>query len=491
MTEQSIYRDIAQRSGGDIYIGVVGPVRVGKSTFIRRFLEHAVLPYISDSFDRERTLDSMPQAGSGRTVMTTEPKFIPDEAVRVSLPDRTTFNLRLIDCVGYIVPEALGQTENGMPRMVNTPWNDTPIPFAEAAEAGTHKVICDHSNVAFLVTTDGSIGEIERENYVKAEERVASELLSQRKPFVIVLNSATPNAPETVALGYALEDKYGVPVALVNCMELSTQDIFRMMELLLAQFPVREMRFQSPLWLGLLDRDHPLRHSLFETVAHATDDIWRMGDVRPVVERFGAGEDFSWSVKEIDGGKGVATVEVTYSPALYFAVLSELTGIAVKNEADLLSQMKELSQTKAAYDKVKEALEQVHDKGYGIVMPSITELRLEEPRIVKQSGGYGVKLRASAESIHMIRANIETEINPVVGTEMKSEEMAQSMVREFEEDPRRIWESNMFGKSLHELLSEGIHTKLAHMPEESRAKLSETLERIINEGSSGLICILL
>ena len=491
MTEQSIYRDIAKRSGGDIYIGVVGPVRVGKSTFIRRFLEQAVLPHISDSFDRERTLDSMPQAGSGKTVMTTEPKFIPDEAVRISLPDKTTFNLRLIDCVGYIVPEALGQTENGVPRMVSTPWADTPMPFAEAAEMGTHKVICDHSNVAFLVTTDGSIGDIPREEYVKAEERVAKELHRQHKPYVIILNSATPQNEDTVALAYSLENKYGVPVALVSCRELDQEDIHHIMELLLAQFPVREIRFTSPLWVGMLDEEHPLRHSLFETVAHATDDIWRMGDVRPIVQRFGAGEDFTWTLKEIDAGQGVATVEVSYAPELYYAVASELTGLTVENEADMLTKMRELSAVKIAYDKVKDALEQVHEKGYGIVMPSITELKLEEPRIVKQPGGYGVKLRASAESIHMIRANIETEINPVVGTEIKSEEMAQYMVREFEEDPERIWQSNMFGKSLSELLSEGIHTKLAHMPEESRGKLSETLERIINEGSSGLICILL
>jgi len=491
MTEQSIYRDIAERSGGDIYIGVVGPVRVGKSTFIRRFLEHAVLPHISDTFDRERTLDSMPQAGSGKTVMTTEPKFVPDESVHITMADKTSFNIRMIDCVGYLVPQALGQTENGTPRMVNTPWSDAPMPFAEAAETGTHKVICEHSNVAFLVTTDGSICDIPREDYVKAEERVAKELCAEHKPFVVILNSANPNSEEAVALAYALEGKYNAPVALVNCAELSREDIAHIMELLLAQFPVREMRFVSPRWVSMLESDHPLRMSLFETVSHATDEIWRMGDVRPMVERFGAGEDFTWTLAEIDAGRGVATVEVTYSPELYYLVMSEFSGVHVKDEADLLYQMKELAGIRAAYEKVQDALEQVATKGYGIVMPSIKELKLEEPRIVKQAGGYGVKLRASAESIHMIRANIETEINPVVGTEMQSEEMVKYMIREFEEDPTRIWESNMFGRSLYELLSEGIHTKLAHMPEESRAKLSETLERIINEGSGGLICILL
>lgn len=491
MTEQSIYRHIAERSGGNIYIGVVGPVRVGKSTFIRRFMENAVLPHITDEFDRERTMDSMPQAGSGKTVMTTEPKFIPDEAVKMTLPDKTTFHMRLIDCVGYLVPGALGQFEGGMPRMVNTPWSQAPIPFAEAAEMGTKKVICDHSNVAFLVTTDGSICDIPREEYVKAEERVARELAEERKPYVIILNSAEPNSESAIALAYELESKYNAPVALVNCSTLNREDVCHILDLLLAQFPVNEVRFVSPLWLGLLEDDHPLKSNVLETIAHATEDIWKMGDIHPVVERFGAGEDFCWTLKEIDASRGAATVEITYTPELYYSVMSELTGIHIQNEADLLLQMKTFSKMKATYEKVAEALDEVEQKGYGIVMPSVTELKLEEPRIVKQSGGYGVKLRASAQSIHMIRANIETEINPVVGTELQSEEMAKYMVKEFEEEPERIWESNMFGKSLHELLSEGIHTKLAHMPEDSRTKLSETLERIINEGSSGLICILL
>lgn len=491
MAEHSIYKDIAKRTGGDIYIGVVGPVRVGKSTFIRRFLDNAVIPNIPDAYDRERTLDSMPQAASGRTVMTTEPKFIPDESVRVTMPDQTSFRVRLIDCVGYIVPDALGQTEEGQIRMVNTPWSDAPVPFATAAEVGTHKVICEHSTVGIVVTTDGTICDIPRASYEEAEARVITEMTQMHKPFVIVLNSAQPQSEGAVALAYELENKYNAPVALVSCAELNAEDIHHIMAALLSEFPMCEVAFRLPRWVSMLDENHPLRQTLIERISHATDDIWRMGDVRPVVERFGTGEDCSWHLHELDAGRGVATVDVSYTDELYFGILSELTGIAIKDNGDLLEQMKSLSEMKKAYTKVQEALEQVSSKGYGIVMPSVEELKLEEPRIVRQAGGYGVKLRASAQSIHMIKANIETEINPVVGTELQSEEMVRYMLREFEEDPTRIWESNMFGKSLYELINEGIHTKLAHMPEESRAKLSETLERIINEGSGGLICILL
>ena len=489
--ENSIYSDIAKRTGGDIYIGVVGPVRVGKSTFIRRFLDHAVLPNIENPYDRERTLDSMPQAASGRTVMTTEPKFIPDESVKVTMPDQTSFRVRLIDCVGYIVPDALGQTEEGQVRMVNTPWSSTPVPFATAAEVGTQKVICEHSTVGIVVTTDGSICDIPRESYLEAEARVIQEMNEMQKPYVIVLNSAKPQSEEAIQLAYELENKYNAPVALLSCASLNGEDIQHIMAALLSEFPMCEVAFRLPRWVGMLDENHPLRQSLIERISHATDDIWRMGDVAPVVERFGAGEDSTWHLSELDAGRGVAMVDVSYTDELYFGILSELTGIAIKDNGDLLAEMKSLAEIKKAYTKVQEALEQVASKGYGIVMPSVEELKLEEPRLVRQAGGYGVKLRASAQSIHMIRANIETEINPVVGTELQSEEMVRYMLREFEEDPTRIWESNMFGKSLYELINEGIHTKLAHMPEESRAKLSETLERIINEGSGGLICILL
>lgn len=490
MTEHSIYRDIAERTGGDIYIGVVGPVRVGKSTFIKRFLECAVLPAITDEYDRRRTLDSMPQAATGRTVMTTEPKFVPDESVRIQMGD-SVLNVRLIDCVGYLVQGALGQLEGNEPRMVTTPWSPEPIPFAKAAEIGTGKVMSEHSTVGVLVTCDGTVADLDRSAYVEAETKCVKEMTETGKPFVIVLNSARPQSEEAVSLAWELEGRYGVPVALVNCAELSAEDVEHIMGLILAEFPVEEIRFDLPPWIRMLDRTHPLRTSLFEAVSRATEEIFKCADVRPAIDRYGCHEDETWRLVEIDAGKGTATVEVSYDEAVYFSVLSELTGLAIRDNGDLLRQMKELSEIKRAYEKVADALAEVNEKGYGIVMPDVSELKLEEPRIVKQQGGYGVKLKASASSIHMIRAVIETEISPVVGMELQSEEMVRYLLREFEEDPSKIWESGMFGKSLYQLIGEGIHTKLEHMPDQSRAKLSETLERIINEGSGGLICILL
>ena len=492
MTQQSIYGDIAERTGGDIYIGVVGPVRTGKSTFIRRFMEHCVLPGIKDENDRVRTLDAMPQSASGKTVMTTEPKFIPDEAVRMTAQDNTALNVRMVDCVGYIVPGALGQEENGQPRMVRTPWSEEPVPFAEAAEEGTRRVICDHSTIGMLVTTDGSIGDIPRESYVQAEERVAEELRQMGKPFAVILNSATPDDPKTVALGHELEEKYGAPVALLNCLYMDGEDIRHILGLLLGEFPVREIRFHLPSWLSVPERNHPLRVSVSEDIARMTEEIFRMGDIRRVLERQNEqSPERTYTITELHAGDGSADLALTLSSAQYYALMQEMTGLTITDEASLLSLLCRLAEVEQKYRKVADALSEVEEKGYGIVMPDADALTLSEPQIIKSPGGYGVRLRARAKSIHMIKADIESEISPTVGTEEQSEEMVKYLRRELEEDPRRLWESNMFGKSLYEMLSDGIRGKLAHMPEESRVKLSETLERILNEGSSGLICILL
>ncbi|MBQ8174832.1 MAG: stage IV sporulation protein A [Clostridia bacterium] len=492
MASTSIYRDIAQRTGGDIYIGVVGPVRTGKSTFIRKFMENAVIPNITDEYDRTRAVDELPQAGSGKTVMTTEPKFIPDEAVSVLLGEHTRLRVKMIDCVGYIVPEALGGSEDGEERMVHTPWSETPIPFAEAAEMGTRKVICEHSTIGILVTTDGSIGDIPRESYTEAEERVAHELSLQNKPFAIILNSAHPEREETTALAYELEKKYNAPVALLNCLELNNEDIGNIMELILQEFPTTEMKVSLPEWMRSLESDHWLKKSCTDTLNEICDGISKMGDItrafsNPVENEYVK----EWKVTSLDLADGTADISMIPAEGLYFRIMSELTGFDISDDARLLSLMRELAKTKRAYDKVAGALEQVGKTGYGIVMPDVSELTLQEPEIIKQSGSYGVKLRASAQSIHMIRANIETEINPIVGTEQQSEELVRYMLNEFEENPQKIWESNMFGKSLYELVGEGLHTKLSNMPAESRTKLAETLERIINEGSGGLICIIL
>ena len=490
--EYSIYKDIAERTGGDIYIGVVGPVRTGKSTFIKRFMQSLVLPNIDDQYSKERAKDEMPQSAAGKTVMTTEPKFVPDEAVTVKFEDNISMRVKMIDCVGYIVSEALGTLENGQERMVNTPWQEEPMPFVQAAEYGTEKVIKDHSTIGVLVTTDGTVGEISRESYIPAEERVVAELKAIGKPFVIVLNSAEPSSDAAIALAYELEEKYNAPVALVSCVDLDFEDISHILELVLKEFPVGEIQFKIPSWIAALEGIHPVKSSLKVTVSKIAEGIKKIGDIKASLDRLDENEFIeSYVISEINLGNGIASISLNFSDELYYSVLSELTGFEISGESELIELLKDLSAMKAQYERVAEALSMTEEKGYGIVMPSKEELRLDAPEIIKQNGGYGVKLSASAESIHMIRANIKTEINPIVGTEQQSEEMVKYMLKEFEADPQELWNSNMFGKTLYELINDGLYSKLEHMPEDSRAKLSETLERIINEGSNGLICILL
>ena len=492
MAEHSIYKNIAERTGGDIYIGVVGPVRTGKSTFIKRFMESLVLPNIDDDYFKERARDEMPQSAAGKTVMTTEPKFVPDDAVNVVLDNNLSLKVKMIDCVGYVVPEALGTIENGQPRMVHTPWQEEPMPFVKAAEMGTEKVIKEHSTIGMLITSDGSVGEISRQSFVPAEERIVSELKELGKPFAIVLNSSHPENEASVALAYELEEKYQVPVALVSCLDLDANDIQHILELVLYEFPVTDIHISVPRWISSLPGNHKIKTSLHESICNCADKIKKAGDVKKAFDELEQNEYIkTCKVDTIDLGSGSAKVKTEFSDELYYSVLSELTGFDIENEQQLIELLADLSKKKATFERVSEALAMAEDKGYGIVMPSIEDLRLEEPEIVKQSGGYGVKLCASAQSIHLIRANIETEINPIVGTEQQSEDLIKYLLKEFEEDPGRIWESNVFGKSLYELVNEGLHSKLEHMPEESRTKLSETLERIINEGSGGLICIIL
>ena len=490
--EYSIYKDIAERTGGDIYIGVVGPVRTGKSTFIKRFMQSLVLPNIDDQYSKERAKDEMPQSAAGKTVMTTEPKFVPDEAVTVKFEDNISMRVKMIDCVGYIVSEALGTLENGQERMVNTPWQEEPMPFVQAAEYGTEKVIKDHSTIGVLVTTDGTVGEISRESYIPAEERVVAELKAIGKPFVIVLNSAEPSSDAAIALAYELEEKYNAPVALVSCVDLDFEDISHILELVLKEFPVGEIQFKIPSWIAALEGIHPVKSSLKVTVSKIAEEIKKIGDIKASLDRLDENEFIeSYAISEINLGNGIASISLNFSDELYYSVLSELTGFEISGESELIELLKDLSAMKAQYERVAEALSMTEEKGYGIVMPAKEELRLDAPEIIKQNGSYGVKLSASAESIHMIRANIKTEINPIVGTEQQSEEMVKYMLKEFEADPQELWNSNMFGKTLYELINDGLYSKLEHMPEDSRAKLSETLERIINEGSNGLICILL
>lgn len=492
MTGTGIYKDIAKRTGGDIYIGVVGPVRTGKSTFIKKFMETLVIPNIGDEFGRERTIDEMPQSAAGKTVMTTEPKFIPNEAVTINIDDNAAFRVKMIDCVGYIVPGALGLMEEGVPRMVMTPWSEEEMPFEKAAEIGTKKVINEHSTIGFLVTTDGTIGEIPRENYREAEERVVNELKAINKPFVIILNSATPGTKEATEYALMLESKYKVPVALVNCTKLDDEDIKKILEMVLMEFPIREIRIKIPRWIDSLLEKHPLKARLYGDIGDITERISKVGEIKEAFSSFGS-DEFGLEIKTdgIDLSAGKANMSVSVPEELFYRILGEETGFEIDGEESLAQLLCELSAVKKKYDKVAEALTQVNETGYGIVTPSIDELTLEEPEIVKQQGGYGVKLRASAPSIHMIKADIKTEVSPIVGSEKQSEDMVKFLLREFEEDPAKIWESNMFGKSLHELVNEGLNSKLSHMPEEARQKIADTLQKIINEGSGGLICIIL
>ncbi len=492
MEQKNIYNDIAARTNGDIYIGVVGPVRTGKSTFIKRFMDELVLPNISDSAKRERATDELPQSAGGRTIMTTEPKFIPEEAVGVTLSGGVKIKLRMIDCVGYIVPGALGYIENEQPRMVKTPWFDKEIPFNMAAEIGTKKVIDEHSTIGLVVTTDGSIGDISREEYGEAEKRVVDELKALGKPFVVLLNCVNPDSARSQQLAKELVNSYGVPVIAINCKTVGEDEIKEILRQVLFEFPIKQVGVNLPGWMMSLNSGHPVRTGIDSAVACAASKLKRVRDV-PLFAKELSDCSYLSAVKvgEMDLATGSAVVSAQTDPSLFFETLSEVTGTKISGEQALMDEMISLNKTKRAYERLKNALDEVEATGYGIVMPSIEELTLEEPEIMKQGGKYGVRLRASAPSVHMMRANITTEVAPIVGSESQSEELVNYLLKEFEEDPIKIWQSNIFGKSLSELVNEGLHNKLCRMPGEARMKLQETLEKVINEGCSGLICIIL
>ena len=492
MENRSIYQDIAMRTGGDIYLELVGPVRTGKSTFIKKFMETLVIPNIDSDYRRERAVDELPQSAAGKTIMTTEPKFIPEEAVEVFLDDQASFRVRLIDCVGYVVPSALGYVENDGPRMVVTPWFEEEVPFNMAAEIGTRKVIQEHSTIGLVVTTDGSISDIPREEYEQAEERVISELKEIEKPFVVLLNATQPGSAKVQDLARQLSEKYAVPVMPVNCLELTQNDIRDIMSAVLYQFPVKEICVDFPRWILSLEKDHWLRQELVSSILDHAQEIVRIRDVESAMSKTTEQEHVeSASVTEIDLGRGRVKLLMQVPGNLLYEIISERTGLDIDSEAGLMPCMIELAQMKRDYEKIKGALDQVEAVGYGIVMPTLEELRLEEPEIVKQGNRYGVRLKASAPSIHMMKADITTEISPIVGSEKQSEELVMYLLQEFEDSPEKIWESNIFGKSLHSLVNEGLHNKLYRMPQEARLKLQETIERIINEGCTGLICIII
>ena len=492
MEERNIFSDIARRTSGRIYLGVVGGVRTGKSTFIKRFMDTLVIPNIEDDQLRRRTIDELPQSAAGRTIMTTEPKFIPEDGVEVTLDDTTHFNVRMIDCVGYIVPSALGYIEDEQPRMVKTPWYDEEIPFNMAAEIGTQKVIADHSSVGIVVTTDGSVTDIPREEYREAEQRVIEELTALGKPFVVLLNCAQPRSEQSKQLAKSLSEQYGVSVLPVNCLELDDREIKAILAGILLEFPVKEIAVDMPGWIGALEKTHAIKSSVFGALRENASRAMKLSQLRGVCETLSKCEYISKAEPgAVDPGTGKARITLTPERGLFCSVISEKTGMDIKDESDIMNMIVELSDVKSEFDKIRAAYSDALDTGYGIVMPAMEDLTLEEPQIIKQGSRYGIRLRASAPSIHMLKTNINTEVTPIVGSQEQSEELVNYLLSEFEDDPVKIWQSNIFGKSLNELVNEGMHNKLYRMPADARAKLNETIERIINDGCNGLICVIL
>ncbi|MBE6712634.1 MAG: stage IV sporulation protein A [Ruminococcaceae bacterium] len=493
MAERSgIYQDIATRTGGDIYIGVVGPVRTGKSTFIKKFMEKVVLPNMEDGAEKSRATDEMPQSGSGKNVMTTEPKFVPEKGVRIVMEGDLGFQVKLIDCVGFPIPGAAGLEEDGKSRMVNTPWSQEPLSFEEAASLGTQKVIREHSTVGVVVSTDGSIGEIPREAYLKAEEDIIEEMKKTGKPFIILLNSTHPDSEETAALASHLAEKHKVTVLPVNCYLLEEEDILRIISKIVLEFPIRRFSLLLPPWVCELEEGNALMEEILTAWESVAEGAVKTGEILSCIREFSKAEHFeSVEITTSDLGTGSIFLQTKIKNQTFYQLLSKESGLPVSCEEELLTQFCLLAKLKEKYSKIAKAMDEVNESGYGIVTPDIEDLTLEEPEIVKHPGGYGVKLKASAPSIHLIRANIEAEVSPIVGSERQSEDIVKFLLKEFEEDPTTIWQSNMFGKSLYELVNEGLNTKLNQMPADAREKLAETLQKIINEGSNGLICIIL
>ncbi|MBQ7737745.1 MAG: stage IV sporulation protein A [Oscillospiraceae bacterium] len=492
VSDVSIYKDIALRTNGDIYLGVVGPVRTGKSTFIKRFMETLVIPHIDNVYRAERVRDELPQSGSGKTIMTAEPKFIPEEAVSICLEDGAEFSVRLIDCVGYMVPGASGQFEDGSERLVTTPWFDHEITLTEAAEQGTRKVITDHSTIGLVITCDGTICDIPREAYLPAEERVIRELQSIGKPFTVLMNSADPASETAREAADAVAVKYGVTCLCVNCQELGQGDILQIMQSILYEFPVKELGFRMPSWVEALPPEHPLRAGILDAIRGRIGELEKLRDVCALRDSLNADRsDLTAAVSSMQPGLGRGCITLELPRSLYYDTISEQSGFTIRDDGDLMSLLTELKTVKGEYDRVSEALKEVRQRGYGIVAPSREELKLEEPEIVRQGGRYGVRLKASAPSIHMIMANIETEVSPALGGEKASEEIINFLLQGFEGDTSRIWESNIFGKSLYDIAGEGVMNKLRRMPANAQGKLQQTLTRIVNDGSGSLICIIL
>lgn len=492
MNSFDIYKDIAMRTKGDIYIGVVGPVRTGKSTFIKSFMDKLVIPNIENDYVKTRTLDELPQAGEGNAIMTTEPKFVPNEAVKISLEGGIDLNVRLIDCVGYIIDGVKGHIVDDKPRMVSTPWSEQKMPFAQAAELGTQKVIKDHSTIAVVITSDGTITDIPRENYINSEGRVVNELKSLNKPFVIVLNSTQPESDKTLEVAHQMENKYGTKVIPVDCKNLSQDAVNDILEEALYQFPIGEIDITLPKWLEAMPINHWLKENIISSVREMASKINGIRDINKNISILENNENVKKLYAEnINLGEGKANIDVTLNDNLFYSILSETTGMEITSEYELISMMKNLAEAKRAYDKIKFALDEVNKKGYGIVTPSVEEMTISEPEVLKQGNRFGIKIDADAPSIHLIKTNIKTSVSPIVGSEDQSKELVGYLKNQYKENPENMWDYNIFGRSLKELITDDLNSKLMRMPEDTQYKFKETLQKIINEGNGGLICIML
>ncbi len=492
MNKFDLYRDIATRTGGDIYLGVVGPVRTGKSTFIKQFMDEIALDSIENPDAKKRATDELPQSADGKTIMTTQPKFVPNEAVKVSFSDNLSVNLRLIDCVGYLVDGALGVEEDGKERMVKTPWSSDEIPFSQAAEIGTDKVIREHSTIALAVTTDGSFTDISRAGYSHAEDKVISELKDTGKPFAILLNTLNINSESALSLADELKQKYDAPVIIKNVLKMNEDDICEIMEGILLEFSVQLIDFEIPRWTQALEFDDEIIKELAHTVKSLGDEVEKMKDFELIDGKFENSEFWKVPSKiDLDAGKGRIVVSIEPKDEVFYQVLSKECGEEIKDDYELMKNIKAFSIGRKKAEKVLSALEQVDSIGYGIVPPDVSEMLLDEPEIIKQGQQYGVKLKASAPSLHILKVDVETEVSPIVGTEVQSKELVDGMLADFEDNKQAIWDTNIFGKSLSSLVADGINNKLTSVPVDAELKLKKTLGRIVNEGKGGVLCILL
>lgn len=485
----SIYQDIARRTGGNVYIGVVGPVRTGKSTLIKRIMEQMVIPCISDPYRAERARDELPQSGSGRTIMTSEPKFVPEEAVEISPDGTSKMRLRFIDSVGYMVEGAVGAEEDGSPRMVTTPWYDHEIPMTQAAELGTKKVMEQHASIGLVVTTDGSITDIPREDYAEAEKRAIRDMQKTGKPFLIIINSREPAGGAAEAVRERIQTEFGIVPVVADCQALEEEGIRALLKALLSSFPMRELRIQLPRWLDALEDDHPVKGVLYQMLLEKAGKISCLGEAEAALTGIGElPEVREFRMRDMDLAEGTVSCTIALPETLYYQILSSKAGLPIENDAQLLSLLMELAQVKQEYDKIADALSAVKATGYGVVMPTAEEMKLEKPEVIRKGGAYGVKLKAGAPSVHMIRVDIDTEISPIVGDEKQSRELIGNLTAD---DPEKLWQSNIFGKSVYELLQDGLNAKLVQLPEDVRGKFRGTLTRIVNEGATGLICLIL